>query len=120
MLVWMFVWRVSNIKKCMLYVCYMKMTDSPHKHLSLEPFSLLISTTLLYVFLHYSCIFLVLLVFFFIPTLILHSRCHKKSSEKNYVDEIFEIDGLRSEGPWLDKNEALFVDLMDKEVANGN
>ncbi|CAK9327681.1 unnamed protein product [Citrullus colocynthis] len=42
----------------------------------------------------------------------------QKSFEKHCVDEVVEIDGLKSEGPWSDKNEALFVDLMDEEVVN--
>uniref|UniRef100_A0A9I9ELQ0 Myb/SANT-like domain-containing protein n=1 Tax=Cucumis melo TaxID=3656 RepID=A0A9I9ELQ0_CUCME len=36
------------------------------------------------------------------------------------IDEIVEIDGSRSEGSWSDNNEALFVDLIDEEVAKGN
>ena len=32
------------------------------------------------------------------------------------IDEVIEIDGLRSEGPWSNKSEALFLDLMDEKV----
>ena len=44
----------------------------------------------------------------------------QKSPEQRCVDEDVEIDGLRSEGPWSEKSETMFVDLMDEEVAKGN
>uniref|UniRef100_A0A9I9EK42 Myb/SANT-like domain-containing protein n=1 Tax=Cucumis melo TaxID=3656 RepID=A0A9I9EK42_CUCME len=44
----------------------------------------------------------------------------QKSIERLCVDDVVEIDGLKSEGPWSNKSEALFVDLMDEEVAKGN
>uniref|UniRef100_A0A9I9EHF1 Myb/SANT-like domain-containing protein n=1 Tax=Cucumis melo TaxID=3656 RepID=A0A9I9EHF1_CUCME len=44
----------------------------------------------------------------------------QKSIEQLCIDDIVEIDGLKSEGPWSNKSEAFFVDLMDEEVAKGN
>uniref|UniRef100_A0A9I9E5D7 L10-interacting MYB domain-containing protein-like n=1 Tax=Cucumis melo TaxID=3656 RepID=A0A9I9E5D7_CUCME len=44
----------------------------------------------------------------------------QKSTEQLCVDDIVEIDGLKGEGPWSNKRKALFVDLMDEEVAKGN
>lgn len=44
----------------------------------------------------------------------------QKSSEQHCVNEVVEIDGLRSEGPWSDKSETIFGDLMDEELVKGN
>ena len=44
----------------------------------------------------------------------------QKSPEQHCVDDVVEINGLRSERPWLNKREDLFVDLIDEEVAKGN
>ncbi|XP_050939356.1 L10-interacting MYB domain-containing protein-like [Cucumis melo] len=44
----------------------------------------------------------------------------QKSTEQLCVDDVVEIDELKGEGPWSNKSETLFVDLMDEEVAKGN
>ncbi|XP_050941526.1 L10-interacting MYB domain-containing protein-like [Cucumis melo] len=44
----------------------------------------------------------------------------QKSTEQLCVDDVVEIDGLKGEGPWSNKSECLFVDLMDEEVAKSN
>uniref|UniRef100_A0A9I9EKF7 Myb/SANT-like domain-containing protein n=2 Tax=Cucumis melo TaxID=3656 RepID=A0A9I9EKF7_CUCME len=44
----------------------------------------------------------------------------QKSTEQLYVNDVVEIDGLKGEGPWSNKSEALFVDLINEEVAKGN
>uniref|UniRef100_A0A9I9EIN4 Myb/SANT-like domain-containing protein n=1 Tax=Cucumis melo TaxID=3656 RepID=A0A9I9EIN4_CUCME len=45
--------------------------------------------------------------------------CHK-SQLNNFVSMTVDIDGLKGERLWSNKSEALFVDLMDEEVAKGN
>uniref|UniRef100_A0A9I9EA29 Myb/SANT-like domain-containing protein n=1 Tax=Cucumis melo TaxID=3656 RepID=A0A9I9EA29_CUCME len=47
-------------------------------------------------------------------------RMSQKSTEQLCVDDVVEIDELKGEGPWSNKSETLFVDLMDEEVAKGN
>uniref|UniRef100_A0A9I9EB72 Myb/SANT-like domain-containing protein n=1 Tax=Cucumis melo TaxID=3656 RepID=A0A9I9EB72_CUCME len=49
----------------------------------------------------------------------LDSRDVQKSTEQRCISFV-EIGGLRSKRSWLDKSEALSVDLMDEEVAKGN
>ena len=44
----------------------------------------------------------------------------QKSWEQRCVIKVIEFDGLRNEGPWSNKGETLFVDLMDREDAKGN
>lgn len=40
--------------------------------------------------------------------------------KKYFVNVVVETNGLKNQRSWLNKNDALFVDLMNEEIANGN
>uniref|UniRef100_A0A9I9E8K2 Myb/SANT-like domain-containing protein n=1 Tax=Cucumis melo TaxID=3656 RepID=A0A9I9E8K2_CUCME len=53
-------------------------------------------------------------------SIVLKGDMSQKSTKQLCANDVVEIDGLKGEGPWSNKSEALFVDLMDEEVAKGN